>query len=174
MSKHALRILLLAAGGIGLFAAAGVSAQSRQVELPPDPRLELVPADTSETFARQAEHVREALREGGRYEHLDRGDRRRVEADIALIEKLIQSRGGSVEGLTNREWVIVVNAQEDANARLTGADDEQLVCRYEVKTGSHFRRKFCDTATNIKRQREVHEEYFRKLNDRPIQQLKGG
>jgi hypothetical protein len=76
--------------------------------------------------------------------------------------------------LPGHQWTEVANAQEEANALLTDNDGDRLICRYEKRTGSHFRVKRCSTVDELARRRHEDQEYFHYLNKRPVQQLPGG
>ena len=114
----------------------------------PEAKVEVVPATTPEAFAKQAEEVNQGMAPGERYGAISPADRKKVAADITKIAGLLE-QVGSAEKLHNNEWVLLVNAQEHANALLTKNDGDRLICRYEKRTGSHFRVKTCQTAREI-------------------------
>lgn len=155
------QIAVLAACACVFGLAAGTAEAKR-----PEAKLEVVPASTPQTFAVQAEHVRASMRGNGRYSDISSADRNQVEADIAKIERLLKTRG-SVANLNKREQVEVTNAQEEANALLTENDGDRLVCRYEKRTGSHFREKFCNTVSELARMRENDQREFRRISPPP-------
>lgn len=157
--------VLVCVGALGL---ASTTVEAKR----PEAKLEVVPASTTQTFAVQAEHVRASMRGDGRYSMISSADRNQVEADIAKIERLLE-KYGSAENLPGQEWVEVANAQEEANALLTDNDGDRLICRYEMRTGSHFREKRCDTVAELASRRNEDQDAFWKLNKRPIQMLKG-
>lgn len=101
-------------------------------------------ARTAAAFAKQAGQVREQMQPGGRYAYLDASQRATVERALTRIAELLEKRG-SVDGLTEQEQVELINAQEEANAVLTGQDGARMVCRYESLTGSRMRNKVCRT-----------------------------
>ncbi len=167
MNSLIIRIIALAcAGAICLVATSAEAAR-------PEAKLEVVPASTPKSFALQAKHVRESMRGDGRYVRISSAERNQVEADIAKIERLLDQYG-TAENLPGHQWTEVANAQEEANALLTDNDGDRLICRYEKKTGSHFRVKRCSTVDELARRRNEDQEYFWYLNRRPVQQLKGG
>lgn len=167
MHTGILRIAVLAC--VGVVGLASTAAEAGRSEA----RLEVVPASTPRTFAIQAEHVRESMRGNGRYARISTADRQQVEADIAKIERLLEEHG-SADNLSGHDWTALVNAQEEVNALLTENDGDRLVCRYEKRTGSHFRVKHCNTVDELARRRNEDQEHFHYLNRRPVQQLKGG
>lgn len=157
--------LVASAGILGL--AAGTAEAKR-----PESKVEVAPATTPEAFAKQAAAVRAAMRGNGRYSLISNADRNAVEASLDKIARLLEQRG-SVANLTDREQVVVNNAQEQANALLTDNDGDRLVCRYEKKTGTHFREKVCNTVSELARMRDDNQREFRRITPPPPAQVGG-
>ena len=101
--------------------------------------------DTPEQFAEQAAKVREEMGDEGRYRELSDADRNAVEADIKMVEGLLQRRGTTAK-LNDSEQVELMNAQERINALLTENDGNRLICTLEQRTGTKFKTKICQTA----------------------------
>jgi hypothetical protein len=161
------QIAVLAAGA-GFFGLAAGTVEAKR----PESKVEVAPATTPEAFAKQAAEVRAAMRGNGRYSVISNSERAEVEANITKIEKLLEQRG-SVDNLTDREQVVVNNAQERANALLTENDGDRLVCRYEKKTGSHFREKFCNTVSELARMRDDNQREFDRISKPPPAKVGG-
>jgi hypothetical protein len=159
-------LLTMCAGVLGLVAG---PAEAKQ----PESKVKVAPATTPEAFAKQAAAGRAAMRGGGRYSSISRTDREQVEEDIVTIEQLLTERG-SFANLSEREQVELINAQEEANALLTENDGDRLICRYEKKTGTHFREKYCITARAQELQRNENQNAFRTLPGRVFQDTGGG
>jgi hypothetical protein len=163
MSSKLIHLAAVAVVGVVLGMAAATAAAKR-----PESLVHVAPATTPEAFAKQAAEVRASMRGNGRYSGISTADRGQVEEDIATIEELLGARG-SLENLTGREEVELINAQEEANALLTENDGDRLICRYEKKTGTHFREKYCITASEQARQRNENQTAFRNLPSRVFQ-----
>jgi hypothetical protein len=152
----------------GAFGFTSTSAEAKR----PESKVEVAPATTPEAFAEQATAVRAAMRGNGRYSLISNSDRNAVEANLDKIASLLEQRG-SVANLTDREQVVVNNAQEQANALLTENDGDRLVCRYEKRTGSHFREKVCNTVSELARMRDDNQREFRRITPPPPAQVGG-
>lgn len=159
MIRTMFQMVLVVAVATSFAAAANIAHASS-----PGTKVEVVPSTTPEAFVTQADEVRQSMEPGERYGDISSTDRKKVEADMAEIVTLLE-RAGSVKKLRNNEWVLLVNAQEHANALLTKNDGDRLICRYEKRAGSHFRVKTCETARDFaskKREtrRALHDMYL--------------
>ena len=153
---------------VGVFGLSVSPAEAKR----PESKVEVAPATTPEAFAEQATAVRAAMRGNGRYSVISNSDRNAVEANLDKIASLLEQRG-SVANLTDREQVVVNNAQEEANALLTENDGDRLVCRYEKKTGTHFREKVCNTVSELARMRDDNQREFRRITPPPPAKVGG-
>ncbi len=102
-------------------------------------------ADTPEAFEAQAAEVRKEMGTDGKYGAIDVTDRTAVDADLDKIKALLNSKG-SASKLNDSEQVDLMNAQERINAVLTKNDGNRLICTMEMRSGTHFRQKICQTA----------------------------
>lgn len=125
--------------------------------------------DVNGEFAMQRQKIVTALDDGKSYSEINRADREKVLAALARIGTALQHAGG-VEGLSKDQKIAVFNDQELANAILTKAgEDSRLICKREMKTGSHRATTQCLTVAERDRARE-HAQ--RELGKMPPHQMK--
>lgn len=96
-------------------------------------------------FPQLVEKVRAEMAPGGRFEEVPAAERKRVEAELALISGLLAGVGSLAE-LDENQRVELINAQERANAILTRRDGERLICQRRQLVGSHRTETYCETA----------------------------
>ena len=118
--------------------------------------------DTPEEFSVAAAALRLEMEPEGRYAEASAADRAAVERDLALMQRLIESRGTAGQ-LPERQQVELANAQERVNAILTRNDGDRMVCTYERRTGSNFKEKICATARARDHARKDAREGMRDL-----------
>ena len=119
-----------------------------------------VSARTAEDFTAEAEHIRNEMRQDGRYGGISPRDREKVETELTRMEQLL-ARHGSVDEMGPRERSDLFNAQERANGLLTGNDDQRQVCQMVESTGSKMRQRQCRRLGDIRRTRDAHRDGLR-------------
>ena len=110
-------------------------------------------ASTPADFAEQAQTVRAAMEQGGRFAEISSSNKKRVSELLVHIANLV-SRGSFAE-LPIADQTEMINAQQEANAILTKNDGERLICTHERPTGTKFKQKVCRTAAEIAERRRV-------------------
>ncbi len=123
-------------------------------------RGEHITANTLEAFQANADEVRTEMRSSGRFGGIAPRDRERVETELNRMEAMF-SKHGSVEAMDPRSRGELFNAQERANALLTGNDDQRLICQMVEPTGSKMRKRECRRAGDIRRTREMQRDGLR-------------
>lgn len=114
---------------------------------------ESIKAEPSEFPARRAQ-IEKALSDPERYSELTRTQREELIRALDRMEKTLAGVA-SVASLDTNAQVQLMNDQELVNSMLTqGAEESRLVCRSEVKTGSHRKTTTCLTVAEIRRARE--------------------
>lgn len=112
-----------------------------------------VKVTTADEFAAQVEQLRKEMTPTGRYADMTADDRARVEKNLETITRLFEQKG-EFASMSNADKVVLVNAQEEANAILTNNDDDRLICSTHRPTGSNFKQKQCMTAKQARELRE--------------------
>lgn len=102
-------------------------------------------------FESQRQAVLRELGPNGRYAEIEPEARQQVQAALERIRQAMV-QAGSVEALSEDDRVAVFNDQELVNTLLTrAAADSRLVCRREVKLGSHRKESRCMTVAERRR-----------------------
>lgn len=114
-----------------------------------------------ESFNTEAAKIREEMKPGGAYSHIQPGDRGRVEARLAEMEKLLSSHAGQGD-LRAEDKVHLVNAQEEVNGILHHNDNNRLVCEHVAPVGSHVPVTTCRTFGEIMEQHKADQDYLRR------------
>jgi len=121
-------------------------------------------AQSLEQFDVEATRIVEQMRPGGPYDHIDAGDRRRVDAGLDRIRKLLAAHAGEPD-LRREEKVALLNAQEEVNGILRHSDNNRLVCEHVAPVGSHLPVTRCRTYGEIVEQRRADQKF---LQDRAM------
>lgn len=111
------------------------------------------PATTAAEFSDQAQAVRAAMEDGGRFSEISSSNKKRVNELLIEIANFMVS-GGFTE-LSVAHQTQMINAQEEANAILTKNDGDRLICTHERPTGTRFKQKVCRTADEIAERRRI-------------------
>ncbi len=101
--------------------------------------------DSPEQFEEEAAQLRQSLA-AGEYANLSDRDRRAIEADLNRLGRLLNKRGDLAD-LGDRDQIELMNAQERIHARLSGNNDDRMVCKLEAKTGTRMKTKRCLTVS---------------------------
>lgn len=111
-----------------------------------------VKADNKDQFDQVAEHIREQMQPGGRFEFLDDRERTTVDKDLGDMQSLF-AKSGSVNSMDSKSKIQLYNDQSEVNAILTRRDGDKEVCSFEVPTGSQIAKTTCRTYSDMERQR---------------------
>lgn len=114
---------------------------------PPD-----VKADTKETFAPVADHVREQMQPGGRFEFVNAQERDIVAKDLGDMQSLFD-RFTKVDAMDDKSKLQLYNDQSEVNAILTRRDGDKEICVHEQPTGSHLPKTTCRKYSDMERDR---------------------
>ncbi|MGH8063139.1 MAG: hypothetical protein ACREO7_14125 [Pseudoxanthomonas sp.] len=107
--------------------------------------------DLNASFTQQKAQIERDLGDGETYTEISSQDRATVREALNRIAGKLDM-AGSVESLTGQQKADVFNDQEKINTILTKAsEDSRLVCRREMKVGSH--RPITECLTVAERQR---------------------
>jgi hypothetical protein len=110
-----------------------------------------VKANTKDEFAAVADHVRQQMAPGGRFESVKRADQDTVNRDLSNMESLYD-KFGTVDAMDQTSKVSLYNNQSEVNAILTRNDANREVCEQVKPMGSNIPKTVCKT------QRQINEE----------------
>ena len=114
-----------------------------------------------ESFNAEAAKIREEMKPGGAYSHIQASDRGRVEARLNEMEKLLSTHSAQGD-LRPEDKVHLVNAQEEVNGILHHNDNNRLVCEHVAPVGSHMPVTTCRTFGEIMEQHKSDQDYLRR------------
>jgi hypothetical protein len=98
-----------------------------------------------------ADHVRQQMAPGGRFESVKRADQDTVNRDLSNMESLYD-KFGTVDAMDQTSKVSLYNNQSEVNAILTRNDANREVCEQVKPMGSNIPKTVCKT------QRQINEE----------------
>jgi hypothetical protein len=116
-----------------------------------------------ESFNTEATKIRDEMKPGGAYSHIQPGDRSRVESRLAEIEKLLSTHAGQAD-MRAEDKVHLVNAQEEVNGILHHNDNNRLVCEHTAPVGSHVPVTTCRTFGEIMEQHKADQDFLRRAS----------
>jgi hypothetical protein len=110
-----------------------------------------VKANTKDEFAAVADHVRQQMAPGGRFESVSKTDQDKVNRDLGNMESLYD-KFGTVDAMDQASKVALYNNQSEVNAILTSHDADREICEQVKPMGSNIPKTVCKT------QRQIAEE----------------
>jgi hypothetical protein len=110
-----------------------------------------VKATTKDEFAAVADHVRQQMAPGGRFEAVNKNDQATVDRDLSNMESLYD-KFGTVDAMDQSSKVALYNGQSEVNAILTRNDANREICEQVKPMGSNIPKTVCKT------QRQINEE----------------
>ena len=110
-----------------------------------------VKADTKDEFAAVADHVRQQMAPGGRFDSITKNDQQTVTRDLSSMESLYD-KFGKVDAMDQPSKLELFNNQSEVNAILTRHDGDRQVCEQVKPMGSNIPKTVCKT------QRQINEE----------------
>jgi hypothetical protein len=114
-----------------------------------------------DSFNTEAAKIREEMKPGGAYSHIQASDRGRVEARLSEMEKLLSTHSGQGD-MRAEDKVQLVNAQEEVNGILHHNDNNRLVCEHVAPVGSHVPVTTCRTFGEIMEQHKSDQDFLRR------------
>lgn len=152
-----------------LFAAALIVTQVatlQATEAKPD-----VKANTKDEFAAVADHVRQQMGAGGRFEFTSKNDQATVNRDLSDMQSLFD-KFGTVDAMDQTSKVQLYNQQSEVNAILTRNDADREVCEQVQPMGSHIPKTVCRTKREMQQDTSSAQKYLQ--DSKQNTQLKGG
>ncbi|MCB1553639.1 MAG: hypothetical protein KDJ14_07485 [Xanthomonadales bacterium] len=120
-------------------------------------------------FEKQRASIERELSRGERYAEISDRDKQKVVDSLEIMGRLLEGRKGLHE-LNDEQRTQLFNHQESINNLLTGAaEDSRLICRREMKTGSHRQEVKCKTVAQRRFDADRAGDVLRGANRRLIQ-----
>src|SRR5579859_2624926 len=107
-----------------------------------------VKANTKDEFAAVADHVRQQMSPGGRFDSLNKGDQDTVGRDLTAMESMYD-KFGNVDAMDQATKVDLYNKQSEVNGLLTRHDADREVCEQVKPMGSNIPKTVCRTQRQI-------------------------
>lgn len=130
-----------------------------------------VKANTKDEFAAVADHVRQQMSPGGRFDSLTQGDQETVGRDLSAMESMFD-KFGNVDAMDQATKVDLYNKQSEVNGLLTRHDADREVCEQVKPMGSNIPKTVCRTQRQINQENSDAQRFMQDQSQRT--QLKGG
>lgn len=117
-----------------------------------------VKANTKDEFAAVADHVRQQMSPGGRFDSLNQDEQATVGRDLSAMESLYD-KFGTVDSMDQAAKVDLYNKQSEVNALLTRHDGDREVCEQVKPMGSNIPKTVCKT----KRQMDLENDQSQRM-----------
>ena len=132
-----------------------------------------VKATTKDEFAAVADHVRQQMNQGGRFDSLSQNDQATVNRDLSSMSSLYD-RFGSVDAMDQSSKLQLFNDQSEVNALLTRHDGDREVCEQVKPMGSNIPKTVCKTQRQINLENDQSQHAMQDMMNRGRQNPVGG
>jgi hypothetical protein len=129
-----------------------------------------VKANTKDEFAAVADHVRQQMAPGGRFDSMNKDDQDTVNRDLSGMSSLYD-KFGTVDAMDQASKVDLYNKQSEVNALLTRHDEDREVCEQVKPMGSNIPKTVCRTQRQIDEENGQAQRYMQDNSQRT--QLRG-
>lgn len=119
----------------------------------------------TEIRAQQVELRADVQAGAGVFEDMDRLKREQLAARQSQLLALIEGKE-LVQELDDEDQVEAFNLLEQINATVNNLEDQQMVCEYVRKTGSHRKVKECKTVAQRREEREAAQRNLQETLER--------
>ncbi|RDI98427.1 hypothetical protein DVT68_07755 [Dyella solisilvae] len=128
-----------------------------------------VKANTKDEFAAVADHVRQQMAPGGRFESVGKGDQDTVNRDLSDMQGLYD-KFGTVDAMDQASKVQLYNHQSEVNAILTHNDADREICEQVQPMGSHIPKTVCKTKRQLQEEEGMTQRYLQdsKQQQNPV------
>lgn len=130
-----------------------------------------VKANTKDEFAAVADHVRQQMAPGGRFESVSKPDQETVNRDLGNMESLY-NKFGTVDAMDQSSKVALYNGQSEVNAILTRHDADREVCESVKPMGSNIPKTVCKTQRQLDEENSQSQRMMQDFHN--VQNPKGG
>lgn len=131
-----------------------------------------VKANTKDEFAAVADHVRQQMAPGGRFDSVNKNDQETVNRDLGSMESLYD-KFGQVDAMDQASKIQLYNSQSEVNAILTRNDGNREVCEQVKPMGSNIPKTVCKTQREINMQAEQSQRMMQDFSNRQNSQPGG-
>ncbi|GAB2797775.1 hypothetical protein [Dyella kyungheensis] len=132
-----------------------------------------VKADTKDEFAAVADHVRQQMAPGGRFDSIPKNDQQTVTRDLSSMESLFD-KFGKVDAMDQPSKVELFNNQSEVNAILTRHDGDRQVCEQIKPMGSNIPKTVCKTQRQINLENDQSQRTLQDIQNQSRQSAVGG
>jgi len=132
-----------------------------------------VKADTKDEFAAVADHVRQQMAPGGRFDSIPKNDQQTVTRDLSSMESLCD-KFGKVDAMDQPSKVELFNNQSEVNAILTRHDGDRQVCEQVKPMGSNIPKTVCKTQRQINLENDQSQRTLQDIQNQSRQSAVGG
>jgi len=132
-----------------------------------------VKADTKDEFAAVADHVRQQMAPGGRFDSIPKNDQQTVTRDLSSMESLFD-KFGKVDAMDQPSKVELFNNQSEVNAILTRHDGDRQVCEQVKPMGSNIPKTVCKTQRQINLENDQSQRTLQDIQNQSRQSAVGG
>jgi hypothetical protein len=130
-----------------------------------------VKAETKDEFAAVADHVRQQMAPGGRFEFVDKNEQETVNRDLSNMESLYD-KFGTVDAMDAASKIQLYNNQSEVNAILTKNDADREICEQIKPMGSNIPKTVCKTNRDVQQESGSAQQYMRDMQQ--VQTPRGG
>ena len=130
-----------------------------------------VKANTKDEFAAVADHVRQQMAPGGRFEFVDKNNQETVNRDLSNMQNLYD-KFGTVDAMDQASKVALFNNQSEVNAILTRNDADREICEQVKPMGSNIPKTVCRTYRQTQEDNGAAQRYLQDMKNQST--LKGG
>lgn len=126
-----------------------------------------VKANTKDEFAAVADHVRQQMAPGGRFDAVPKGDQETVNRDLSSMQSLYD-KFGTVDAMDQSSKVALYNGQSEVNAILTHHDADREVCEQVKPMGSNIPKTVCKTQRQIDMEQGQSQKMMQDFHDQAV------
>ncbi len=130
-----------------------------------------VKANTKDEFAAVADHVRQQMGPGGRFEFVDKTEHEMVDRDLSNMQSLYD-KFGTVDAMDQASKVELYNNQSEINGILTKRDADREICEQVKPMGSNIPKTVCRTNRQVQEDNGAAQRYMQDIKQ--VQTFKGG
>lgn len=131
-----------------------------------------VKANTKDEFAAVADHVRQQMAPGGRFDSVSKPDQETVNRDLSNMESLYD-KFGTVDAMDQPSKVALYNGQSEVNGILTRNDGNREVCEQVKPMGSNIPKTICKTQREINSENSQSQRMMQDFSNRQNSQPAG-
>ncbi|MET3652104.1 hypothetical protein [Dyella japonica] len=132
-----------------------------------------VKANTKDEFAAVADHVRQQMAPGGRFDSVKANDQTTVNRDLSAMESLYD-KFGTVDAMDQASKTQLFNNQSEVNAILTRNDANREVCEQVKPMGSNIPKTVCKTQRQINLENDQSQRTLQDIQNLSRQSAVGG